>query len=130
MSTITDAGLRDVVDATLVVVYLAVSTMSVSVPIGIVLVAGDRAAAILARGQSWVSGHAAGLREWLSFVVGGALVLDGLLRLALLGGSACSSTSGEAPRRAVGWYRSRRRSGGDGWRVTRPGRVACRWRAS
>jgi hypothetical protein len=83
MSSITDAGLRNVVDATLVVVYVAVSTISVSVPIGIVLVAGDRAAAILARGQSWVSGHAAGLREWLSFVVGAALVLDGLLRFLL-----------------------------------------------
>ena len=83
MSAITDAGLRDVVDATLVVVYVAVSTMSVSVPIGIVLVAGDRAAAILARGQSWLSGHAAGLREWISFLVGGALLVDGLLRLLL-----------------------------------------------
>jgi hypothetical protein len=83
MATVTDAGLRNVVDATLVVVYVAVSTISVSVPIGIVLVAGDRAAAILARGQSWVSGHAAGLREWLSLVVGGALLVDGMLRLVL-----------------------------------------------
>ena len=83
MAAVTDAGLRDVVDATLVVVYLAVSTMSVSVPIGIVLVAGERAAAILGRGQAWVSGHAAGLREWLSFLVGGALLVDGLLRLLL-----------------------------------------------
>lgn len=83
MAAVTDAGLRDVVDATLVVVYLAVSTMSVSVPIGIVLVAGERAAAILGRGQSWVSGHAAVLREWLSFLVGGALLVDGLLRLLL-----------------------------------------------
>jgi len=83
MASVTDAGLRDVVDATLVVVYIAVSTMSVSVPIGIVVVAGDRAASILARGQSWVSAHAAGLRQWLSFVVGGALLLDGLLRLLL-----------------------------------------------
>lgn len=83
MAAVTGAGLRDVVDAALVVVYIAVSTTLVSVPIGIVVIAGDRAAAILARGQSWVSAHGAGLRTWVSFVVGGALVTDGLLRLLL-----------------------------------------------
>ena len=83
MAAVTDAGLRDVVDAALVVVYIGVSTIFVSVPIGIVVVAGDRAAAILARGQSWVSAHGARLRMWLSFVVGGALVADGALRLLL-----------------------------------------------
>jgi len=83
MAAVTDAGLRDVVDAGLVVVYIAVSTTFVSVPIGIVVVAGDRAAAILARGQSWVSAHGAGLRTWVSFVVGGALVADGVLRLVV-----------------------------------------------
>lgn len=83
MASVTDAGLRNVVDATLVVVYIAVSTMSVSVPIGIVVVAGDRAAAILARGQSWVSAHGAGLRTWLALLIGGALLLDGLLRLLI-----------------------------------------------
>ncbi len=83
MAAVTDAGLRDVVDAALVLVYVAVSTALVSVPIGIVVVAGDRAAAILARGQSWVSAHGAGLRTWLSFLVGGALLADGLLRLLL-----------------------------------------------
>jgi hypothetical protein len=83
MASVTDAGLRDVVDAALVVVYIAVSTTFVSVPIGIVVVAGDRAAAILARGQSWVSAHGSGLRRWVSFVVGGALVADGVLRLLL-----------------------------------------------
>ncbi|MFC7724554.1 GAP family protein [Nocardioides sp. GCM10028917] len=83
MAAVTDAGLRDVVDAGLVVVYIAVSTALVSVPIGIVVVAGDRAAAILARGQSWVSAHGARLRTWLSFLLGGALLADGLLRLLL-----------------------------------------------
>jgi hypothetical protein len=83
MAAVTDAGLRDVVDAGLVVVYIAVSTVLVSVPIGIVVVAGDRAAAILARGQSWVSAHAAGLRTWVSIIVGGALLADGLLRLLI-----------------------------------------------
>jgi hypothetical protein len=83
MASVTDAGLRDVVDAGLVVLYIAVSTILVSVPIGIVVVAGDRAAAILARGQSWVSAHGAGLRMWLSFLIGAALLADGLLRLLL-----------------------------------------------
>jgi len=83
MASVTDAGLRDVVDATLVVVYIAVSTTVVSVPIGIVVIAGDRAAAILARGQSWVGAHGAALRTWVSFIVGGALLADGLLRLLI-----------------------------------------------
>jgi hypothetical protein len=81
MATVTEAGLRDVVDASLVVLYVAVSTTFVSVPVVVVVVAGDRAAAMLARGQSWVSDHAAELRTWLSLVIGGALVVDGLTRL-------------------------------------------------
>ena len=83
MASVTDAGLRDVVDVPLVAVYVVVSTMLVSVPVGIVVIAGERAAAILARGQSWVSEHATGLRKWLSLVVGGALVVDGLVRLLI-----------------------------------------------
>ena len=83
MASVTDAGLRDVVDVALVGVYIAVSTALVSVPVGIVVIAGERAAAILARGQSWVSEHATGLRKWLSLLIGGALVVDGLLRLLI-----------------------------------------------
>ena len=81
MATITEADLPDVADVPLVAIYLAVSTALVSVPVGIVVVAGDRAAEILARGQSWVSEHAADLRKWLALLIGGALVVDGLLRL-------------------------------------------------
>ena len=44
---------------------------------------GERAAAILLRGQSWVSEHSTGLRRWLSILIGGALVVDGLLRLLI-----------------------------------------------
>ena len=43
--------------------------------------AGEHAAAILARGQAWVTEHATALRKWVSLVVGGALVVDGLVRL-------------------------------------------------
>ena len=83
MASVTGAGLRDVVDAALVGVYIAVSTALVSVPIGIVVIAGERAAAILLRGQSWLSEHSTGLRRWLSILIGGALVVDGLLRLLI-----------------------------------------------
>ena len=83
MASITEAGLRDIVDIPLVAGYVVVSTMLVSVPVGIVVIAGEHAAAILARGQAWVSEHASALRKWVSLVVGGALVVDGLLRLLI-----------------------------------------------
>ena len=83
MASVTDAGLRDIVDVPLVAVYVVVSTALVSVPVGIVVIAGERADAILARGQSWVSEHATALRKWLSLVIGGALVVDGLVRLLI-----------------------------------------------
>jgi hypothetical protein len=63
------------------VVYIAVSTVLVWVPIGIVVVAGARAAVILGRVQSWLTEHAPALRVWLSIAVGAALVADGLVRL-------------------------------------------------
>jgi len=83
MASVTSAGLRDVVDGALVGAYIAVSTALVSVPIGIVVIGGQRADAILLRGQSWLSEHSTGLRRWLSIVIGGALVVDGLLRLLI-----------------------------------------------
>ena len=73
--------LGDIEDFTLVVVYIVIATVLVSVPVGIVIIAGERAAAILARGQSWLATHAAQLRVWLSLGIGAALVLDGLVRL-------------------------------------------------
>jgi len=81
MAAITNAELRDVLDLSLVAVYLVVSTAFVSVPVGIVLVAGERASELLARGQNWVSDHSAVLRKWLSSVIGLILVIDGLARL-------------------------------------------------
>ena len=81
MASATGSGLRDIVDLVLVVAYIVVSTILVSVPVAIVIVAGDRADAIFARGQSWLSEHAGPLRIWLSLGIGGALVVDGVLRL-------------------------------------------------
>jgi hypothetical protein len=45
------------------------------------LVAGERAAGLLSRGQSWLIEHAAWLRVWLSTGIGVALLVDGLVRL-------------------------------------------------
>jgi hypothetical protein len=81
MAAATEAELRDLVDLSLVAVYLVVSSMLVLVPVGIVVLAGDRADATLARGQSWLAEHAVALRVWLALGIGAALVADGLLRL-------------------------------------------------
>lgn len=81
MASVSDGGLGNVADATLVVVYIAVSTALVSVPVGIVIVAGERAAGLLARGHSWLTGHEVWLRVWLSTGIGVALLVDGLVRL-------------------------------------------------
>ncbi len=81
MASVSEASLRDVEDLTLVLVYIVVATVLVSVPVGIVIIAGERAAAILARGQSWLIEHAAELRVWLSLGIGAALIVDALLRL-------------------------------------------------
>jgi Sap, sulfolipid-1-addressing protein len=81
MASVSEASLGDVADLTLVVVYIAVATLLVSVPVGIVIIAGERAAVILERGQSWLTTHAATLRVWLALGIGAALVVDALVRL-------------------------------------------------
>ena len=81
MASVSEASLGDAEDLTLVLVYIAVATVLVSVPVGIVIIAGERAAAILARGESWLTDHAAQLRVWLSLGIGAALIVDALLRL-------------------------------------------------
>lgn len=81
MASVSEASLGDVADLTLVAVYIGVATVLVSVPVGIVIIAGERAALILERGQSWLTTHAAALRVWLSLGIGAALVGDALVRL-------------------------------------------------
>ena len=83
MASISSADLGRFEDLSLAALYLVVATVLVWVPVGIVLVAGERAAIILAEGESWLTAHAAELRVWLSLGFGLALVGDGLLRLAL-----------------------------------------------
>lgn len=81
MVSVRGAGIGDVESLTLVVGYIAVATVPVWVPVGIVIIAGQRAATILARGESWLTDHAASLRVWLSLGIGAALVVDALVRL-------------------------------------------------
>ena len=81
MESITKENLRDIEDLALVVGYITIATVLVSVPVIIVIIAGERAAVILGRGQTWLSDHAVALRVWVSLGVGVALVLDALLRL-------------------------------------------------
>jgi hypothetical protein len=83
MAAATDPGRRDLVGLSLVAVYVVVSSILVLVPVGIVLLAGDRADEAFARGQSWLTEHAAALRVRLALGIGAALVVDGLLRLLL-----------------------------------------------
>jgi Sap, sulfolipid-1-addressing protein len=81
MAAVSGADVGDIADGTLVIVYIAIASALVSVPVGIVLVAGERAAVILDRGQSALTTHAAALRLWLSLGIGAALVVDALVRL-------------------------------------------------
>jgi len=81
MGTVSEASIGNVASLSLVAIYIGVATILVSVPVGIVVVAGERAAIIIARGQSWLTTHAARLRVWLSIGIGLALVADALLRL-------------------------------------------------
>ena len=81
MASVSEAGLGDVEDFTLLALYVAMATVLVSVPVGIVVVAGSRAAVIVQQGESWLKTHAAVLRVWLGLGLGAALILDGLVRL-------------------------------------------------
>lgn len=81
MASISEAGIGGAGDITLIVTYIVIATALVWVPVGIVVVAGDRAAVILEHGQSWLTSHAAALRLWLSLGIGAALVVDALVRL-------------------------------------------------
>ncbi len=81
MASLSQADLRHIENLALIVLYVAVATLLVSVPVGIVIIGGSRAAAIVARGESWLKTNAAWLRIWLTLGLGVALVLDGLLRL-------------------------------------------------
>ena len=81
MASISSADIGRIEDVSLATLYVVVATVLVWVPVGIVIIAGERAAIILAEGESWITEHAAELRVWLSLGFGAALVVDGILRL-------------------------------------------------
>jgi hypothetical protein len=81
MASVSEASLGEVADVTLVALYVGVATVLVWGPVGVVIVAGERAAVIIGRSQTWLTNHAVVLRVWLSLGIGAALVVDGLLRL-------------------------------------------------
>ncbi len=81
MAAVSGAHLRDAEDLTLVALYLVVATALVWAPVGVVVIAGERAAVILGRGESWLTTHAAALRVWLSIGVGAVLSVHALVRL-------------------------------------------------
>ena len=81
MASVSEADLGDIASLTLLSLYVAVSTLLVSVPVTIVVVGGRRAAETIGRGESWMETNARVLRVWLALGLGGALVIDGLVRL-------------------------------------------------
>lgn len=81
MASISQAELGDVADLTLLVLYVTVSTVLVSVPVVFVLIAGRRAAEIIARCQSWLEANRALMSFWMAIAFGVALVVDGLFRI-------------------------------------------------
>ncbi len=78
---VSEADLRGVEDLTLVVLYVAVATVLVSVPVGLVIVGGSRAATIVAEGETWLKANTALVRIWLTLGLGVVLAIDGLVRL-------------------------------------------------
>lgn len=81
MASISNADIGDVESLTLFVLYLAVATLVVSIPVGIVMVGGDRAIEAVGREESWLQRNSGLLRVWVAVCLGGALVVDGLVRL-------------------------------------------------
>ncbi len=81
MSLISGAVLGDIERVSLVVLYVAVASVLVWLPVTMVLVSGERGTAALHRVGGWLERHAEELRVVLGFAVGGALVLDGIVRL-------------------------------------------------
>ena len=81
MASVSEVGLGDLQDLTLIVLYIAIATSLVSVPVVAVVFAGDRGTAIIARCESWLKARQSVLRFWVATGLGAALVIDGLVRL-------------------------------------------------
>ena len=87
---VSEASLGDAEDLTLSSSTSSIATVLVSVPVGIVIIAGQRAAAILAQAESWLTDHAAQLRVWLA--------LGSAPRSSSMRSCACSPELADNPR--------------------------------
>lgn len=81
MAALSQAHLRGVENLTLIVLYVTVATLLVSVPVGLVIVGGSRAATIVARGETWLKMNTRLVRVWLTLGLGVLLAIHGLVRL-------------------------------------------------
>lgn len=81
MGSLSQADLGVIETVTLVVLYIAAATVLVSIPVGVVIIGGSRAAEIISRAETWLTTNAALLRTWVALGLGAAFVLDGLVRL-------------------------------------------------
>lgn len=81
MSLVSGAVLGDLESAGLVVLYVAVASTIVWVPVATVLLTGERGVVLLHDVGRWLDRHGAQLRVWLSLVIGALLVIDGVVRL-------------------------------------------------
>jgi hypothetical protein len=80
MAAVTEAHLSKPADTTLVLLYIGLATILVTVPVGFVILAGERAAEIVRRGESWLTEHAVVLGVWLAIGLGLALIGDAIVR--------------------------------------------------
>ena len=80
MGAVTSAHVGRVAGLTLGLTYIVIATVLVWLPVGIVIIGGERAAVTLERGESWLTTHARVLRIWIALGFGGALVVDAILR--------------------------------------------------
>ncbi len=81
MASVSNADLGDLQSLTLLVLYIAVATLLVSVPVGFVVIGGSRAIDAIGRTESRLEASAGMLQIWIAVGLGGALIVDGLVRL-------------------------------------------------
>jgi len=81
-AAIAAAGLDSAAAVALAVLYIAVATVLVWVPVLLYVVLGPRATEGLANGQRWIAQHKQAITFYPSAVLGTVLVIDGIVHLA------------------------------------------------
>ncbi len=81
MAAVSEDALGAAGDLVLVLLYIAVATALVSVPVVIIIATGGWGVAMLERAESWFRRHTPALRLWVGLTLGALLVIDGVLRL-------------------------------------------------